>query len=231
MPAAVATPPIRPTDPFRQRVRWSRCRQLSRVLVTLLAWWVGPVAASDQALTAEAVVDRLHQALLEAMRDGESLGFRGRYEAIAPVVAASHDFGAVARLTLQPAWRQLDASQRAAAVAAIQDLSIATYANRFARYGGERFAILDGVESADGRAQVRARLTTASGREVSFEYLLAQEQGVWRIVNILADGVSDLALRRAEYARILREQDFDGLLEQLAAQADALASGVAPERP
>ena len=40
----------------------------------------------------------------------------------------------------------------------------------------------------------------------------------WMIVNVIADGVSDLALRRAEYSRVLKNKGFDGLLDHIDGQ-------------
>ena len=37
----------------------------------------------------------------------------------------------------------------------------------------------------------------------------------WKIINILADGVSDLALKRAEYSAIIQRDGFSALLSLL----------------
>ena len=55
------------------------------------------------------------------------------------------------------------------------------------------------------------------------EYLLQQEGAAgWRIINIVADGVSDLALKRAEYQRILSTGSIDTLITELEAQTERL---------
>ncbi len=56
---------------------------------------------------------------------------------------------------------------------------------------------------------------------LTFEYHLRETGNDWRIVNIVVDGVSDLALKRAEYSGVLRESGFSGLLDELANQVDA----------
>ncbi len=57
---------------------------------------------------------------------------------------------------------------------------------------------------------------------MSFEYLLQQGSGGWRIVNIVADGVSDLALKRAEYQRVLASGTLDTLIKELESQTERL---------
>jgi phospholipid transport system substrate-binding protein len=53
--------------------------------------------------------------------------------------------------------------------------------------------------------------------------VLQAADGSWRIANVIADGVSDLALKRAEYQTMLNESDVDGLVSELEAQTRALA--------
>ncbi len=58
--------------------------------------------------------------------------------------------------------------------------------------------------------------------DVSLDYMLEQKDGAWRIINIIADGVSDLALKRAEYQRILGAGSLDDLIKELEAQTARL---------
>ena len=46
----------------------------------------------------------------------------------------------------------------------------------------------------------------------------------WRIINIVADGVSDLALKRAEYQRVFASGGIDGLVAELEQQTRALGA-------
>jgi phospholipid transport system substrate-binding protein len=58
--------------------------------------------------------------------------------------------------------------------------------------------------------------------DVSLDYMLEQKDGAWRIINIIADGVSDLALKRAEYQRILASGSIDDLIRELETQSARL---------
>jgi phospholipid transport system substrate-binding protein len=70
-------------------------------------------------------------------------------------------------------------------------------------------------------------VATAAARanqpDVSLEYLLHEGDGGWRIINIVADGVSDLALKRAEYQRVFASGGLDGLVAELEQQTERLA--------
>ena len=62
---------------------------------------------------------------------------------------------------------------------------------------------------------VRSQFTRSNGDTVSFDYLLRQNKKGWRIINILADGVSDLALKRVEYRSILKQKGFKDFIDML----------------
>ena len=42
----------------------------------------------------------------------------------------------------------------------------------------------------------------------------------WRIINIIANGVSDLALKRSEYTNILQREGFDALIAKINEKID-----------
>ena len=98
-------------------------------------------------------------------------------------------------------------------------LSVATYVNRFAELKDQSIVITD-AQPAVGkgdRVQVDTQIQV-DDEEVMLSYTLKEGQGSWMIVNVVADGVSDLALRRAEYSRKLKEKGFDGLLDHIDGQ-------------
>ena len=57
------------------------------------------------------------------------------------------------------------------------------------------------------------------------DYLLQEETGRWRIVNVVSNGVSDLSLKRADYGSIMKKQGFDTLVSKLEAQATEFGKG------
>jgi phospholipid transport system substrate-binding protein len=70
--------------------------------------------------------------------------------------------------------------------------------------------------------QVDAEIVRGEERNIPLQYTLEDRGAGWRIVNIFADGVSDLALRRAEYQRILADGTLDDLLAHIESQTTAL---------
>lgn len=171
-----------------------------------------------------AVVERFQNELVSVMKAAEQLGYRGRYARLAPAVRRSHDIATIARISVGAYWDGLDDAQRTRLIETFEELSIATYAHRFDGYSGERFETQSSGDLSAEVAGVRSLFTTADGGEVHFDYVLHKDNRGWRIVNIVVDGVSDLALKRAEYAEILSRDGFDALIaalkEKIAANAE-----------
>jgi phospholipid transport system substrate-binding protein len=172
-------------------------------------------AETSSAVGPEQIVNQLHEALMKAMREGPKLGYRGRYDLLAPVVDQTHDLDFIARTALGANWTQLSVEQQRAFTDVFRKLSIGSYAGWFKSYEGERFEFMEQQSMPRDQVMVRTRLVQSSGEPVRFDYILRDGKGGWRIVNVLADGVSDLALKRVEYRAILQRDGFPALVEKI----------------
>jgi phospholipid transport system substrate-binding protein len=164
----------------------------------------------------EQVIHQLQSSLLQAMREGEKLGYEGRFKFLQPVIDQSHDINLIIKTILGSTyWLQLDKTQQDLISDTFRQLSIATYAGRFNQYEGEQFQIIERRALPREQVLVRSQLTKSDGGKVNFDYVLHQTEGRWRIANILFDGVSDLAIKRGEYRAILQRDGFQALIEML----------------
>lgn len=194
----------------------------------IAAWLPMGVATAAQDSPAAKVVERFQRVLLSVMSDAQKLGYSGRERQLAPVVQDTHDLAAIAQFALGRYWDRLDATQRKVFIDTFGELSIATYASSFDSYAGEDFKTVSEERLENGDALVRSLLTQPKGDTVRFDFVLREREGRWRIINIVADGVSDLAIKRAEYAAILRDEGFDALIAKLK-QKFGQHSGAAPK--
>ncbi len=185
---------------------------------TLVAWAIlasSAAHAEDGGVPqARQVVEHFHRSLV-ALAAGEYPDVAARVAMLAPLVTASHDLGYIARFTLRRQWPELTEQQRGAFIEAFTDLSVMTYATRFESVTPDTFRISGAAAASRGRVQVEAAIHPPEAEPIPLSYLLHESDGEWRIINIIADGVSDLALKRAEYQRVLTEQSFEGLLGHL----------------
>jgi len=170
-------------------------------------------SASDRGATE--VVEKLHTTLLAVMKDGDKIGYKGRYDQLAPVIQSSFDMPFISKTVLGKHWENLNREQRSRFVEAFTQMSIATYAANFDSYSGEHFKVIPEKEVEGGRILVQSQLIKSDGGQVQLDYLLHRTSSQWRIVNIIAEGVSDLALKRADYSAFLKSKGFDALLKKL----------------
>jgi phospholipid transport system substrate-binding protein len=191
---------------------------LALLVLLLLVPAVAPAAD-----TAAKVVEGLHDELLIVMKQALKLGYTGRYQRLAPIVTASYDFPYISKVVVGRYWRSFTAEQKSQFIEIFSKLSIATYANRFGGYSGENFKTISEEELKRGHRLVETVLIKANGEEIELDYILHQNNAQWRIINVIAEGVSDLSLKRADYTSYLKRYSFDALLEKLSEKINQYA--------
>jgi len=160
------------------------------------------------------VVNNLHQTLIQVMKEAKDLDFDGRYKILEPVVNDSFDFDTIARVVMGSYWKKLDDQQKAEFINTFSRLSISTYVMQFNEFSGETFENIEDKELKKGRILVKTKLIT-DDRVVPFNYVLHHTNDGWRIINVIADGISDLSLKRADYSTIMKTKGFDALMKKL----------------
>ena len=160
-------------------------------------------------------VNSLHATLLKGMQEGDKIGFQGRFKLLAPVINRTHDLSFIAHTILGKLWTKLDREQQHIFIGTFRKLSISTYAGWFKNYEGERFEFIEKKTIPRNQILLRNRLIKANGDTVSLDYILRQGKEGWHIINILADGVSDLALKRVEYRSMLRQKGVTVFIDRL----------------
>lgn len=166
-------------------------------------------------------VNRLHAGLTEAMNRSAKLGCEGRIQLLGPVVDDSFNLPLIAEKTLRRHWKTLDDAQHARFTTALRTSVVSTYATEFAKANSVRFETGKTDTLPGGDSVVHARLLPAEGDPVSLDYVLKQNGERWQIVNVLAEGVSDLALRATQYDGIIKGEGFDALVKKLDSQTQA----------
>ena len=174
-----------------------------------------PNAAQRQA---QAVINGFHQALLAAATEHAEAA--DRFVQLAPLVNQVFNTGWIARLSLGRNWKTLGPEPQDQFRSLLSQLIAATYADRFAHGATVRFAV-ESVDTGRRGPVVRCQLIRDTGAPVRLDYHFRDG----KIYNVVADGVSDLSLRRADYNNVVKQQGFDALLVQLRDQLQTLIGG------
>jgi phospholipid transport system substrate-binding protein len=184
-------------------------------------------AADGDAAKAQAVVNRLHDALLATMKSAATVKFQGRSDALAPILTEVFNLPVMARVAVGPGWKDLTEDQQRRFTDAFTRMTIATYANRFDGYAGETFQTLPEAQPQQSGFMVQTRLKRTDGQPpVVLNYLTRQEKdGGYRIIDVYLSGsISELATRRSEYSAILKRDGVDKLIEGVESRVKALSS-------
>ena len=170
---------------------------------------------------ARAVVEKFQAELIDVMKNGKKLGYSGRYDQLKGPVSNSHDLNKTARIVVGKEWEKLTSEQQDKLVDVFSRLSIASYAHNFKDYSGEKFIFESEEETTRGGVVVHSILQVPDDKPVKFDYMLKEKGNKWLIINIIANGVSDLALKRSEYTTILQREGFDALIAKINEKIDS----------
>ncbi|WP_065974799.1 ABC transporter substrate-binding protein, partial [Acidithiobacillus thiooxidans] len=133
-------------------------------------------------------------------------------------------FSKIAHYSLGTAWDKLSAPEKKQFVQALTHYSVANYAAHFTHYAGQKFSKPVSKSVLGHRMMVSTTLKSDNGgKSNTFDYLLSQNHGQWKIVNVMTDGVSNLAMQKAEFTSTLKKGGIHALLNELDKHSEKLA--------
>ena len=194
--------------------------KLAVVFIFCLFATVNAYAEAESGATAKQVVDKFQTELIAVMKNGKQLGYAGRYGKLYGPVSDSHDLTKIARIVVGKEWEKLSEAQQQKLTDVFARLSVASYAHNFKDYSGESFVFDSEEETTRGGVVVHSHFIIPDDKPVKFDYMLKEKGNSWRIINIIANGVSDLALKRSEYTTILQREGFDALIVKINEKID-----------
>lgn len=200
---------------------FARFASLAIAATMLMPGLIQTARAADDPAAAQ--VEVFDKALLDTMKNAKTLGVQGRYRKLAPVVQRSFDLPTMTKYSVGPAWTTMSPSDQKALIDAFTKLSIASYANNFNGYTGERFVLNPKVDTRGPDKIVQTQLIPTSGAPVNLVYRMRQSSdGVWRIIDVYYGAISQLTTRRSDFAAPLASGGAQGLIKHLTALTDKL---------
>jgi phospholipid transport system substrate-binding protein len=182
----------------------------------LAAATTAPAATAAARVSATNVVKNFYAQLVDVMKQGDRLGFAGRFRKLDPALHTAFNLPLMTRFAVGTVWNDATPAEQDRLTKAFSEFSTATYASRFAAYDGEQFAVTDEKPVPDG-VMVETALTPREGDPVALNYLMRQdEKGAWRIVDVFMNGaISELATRRAEFSAVIKRDGIAALVNSL----------------
>lgn len=173
------------------------------------------------------VVHILQSNLIDTMNLGPELFFHGRYERLGPIIQQTHHIPYIARLTIGRHWREINNQERKDFINRFGMYVISDYASKFKKSKGEYFKSVSEKELNRGRRLIVTDLCLDGGDTVRFNYILSQFEGNWKIINVIVKGISDLAMKRAEFTSIIEKDGFSALLIKLRENVEKIRQSAA----
>lgn len=168
-------------------------------------------------------IETFHAALLSIMKDAKTTTPKIRYERLRPAVTEVFHMAQIGRIASGEYWDKAPPPVRERFVQALRHFGISRLVTLFDDYSGETFETLGTRPGQQGTTYVMTRLHLFEKKPVGITYVTKEYGGRWYIIDaLLDDSISELSVRRSEYARILRDGGMERLIDILNAKADEL---------
>ena len=181
------------------------------VAIFILVWVPMAHADQDELASREKIfIEGLTETVVSELTD-PTLPIAEQEDRFREITRKHFAFKSIARWVLGGRhWKQAEAAQRERYLRLFEDLMVATYAHRFQGYSGEQLEIANTRVINDAEALVETRLLRA-GADVPLriDWRVRKTDDSFRIIDIMAEGLSMAQTQRAEFSSFLRSNDND----------------------
>jgi len=197
---------------------------LSRRIFLVAFLVMSPLAS----LSAASAVDETAMTLVKATSDEVLAAIKDNSEKIKAdpkvvnalvekIVLPHIDFQAMSKFVLAVNWRKATPAQQAGFTAEFRYLLVRTYSKSLGEYDGQKVTYFPMRPETDPKeALVRTEIQAKSGMPIPVAYRLRKnEQGTWKIIDVVIDEVSLVSNYRNTFAQDVQRLGIDGLIKQL----------------
>ena len=135
-------------------------------------------------------------------------------EEIKQHINAAFDFRELSRLALGDHWEERSPDERDHFAETFSSIIREQNFDSFSRYYREGEIRYESAEVQEDAAVVQA-LAPVRDEQIEIEYKLHRVEGVWRIYDLVIDGVSTAEGNRRRYARYIEKNGYEKLIVQL----------------
>ena len=180
--------------------------------------FAAPAPAAENG--ASAVVATFQAGMLGVMKQAGARGIRERYELLLPIVERAFHVKLMVRIVTGRHRNSGTEAERRRLVEAFHRMSAGTLASHLGGYDGERFEVMRERPGRGRLVMVDTRIVRPNRSPVEISYVVSRAGGRWRIIDVVvAGGISELIVRRSEFARILDAGGIAALVAALEARA------------
>jgi phospholipid transport system substrate-binding protein len=202
-----------------QRLRRAMC--LSLVVAALLFSWLDPLAARAGEATdsMRGTIDEVLRILADKDLKQPSKA-NERRQLLEKAVGERFDYREMSRRALGASWGNLSDTEKDEFVSLFQTLLVNTYADKIESYTGQGVHYINERTEKD-YAEVRTKVLTGK-TDIPLDYRLLHKDSIWRVYDVVVDGVSLVNNYRGQFTKILRTGSYADLINQLRKKSDKI---------
>ncbi len=166
------------------------------------------VVAQTAARVAQAVADRKTELAADTCKV---------HALIDELLRPQFDLHAASRLILGPHWASATPEQRERFVAAFYHFLLAMHGTAVLEFRFDTVTVLPLEEAAsDVAVRVKTLMKLSDGSRYHVDYYMRPTRDDWKIVDVIAEGVSYVRTYRTDFGAEVRSRGLDALIERLA---------------
>ena len=112
----------------------------------------------------------------------------------------------IAKFVLGRHWRKATESEKKEYLQLFEDLLVDTYADRFAKYSGEKLVVNKSEVRGKGDALVHTIMIRVDGaKPLKVTWRVRGKNGIYKIVDIMVEGISMVVTQKSEFASFIQK--------------------------
>lgn len=179
--------------------------------VCLCSVGVGTAHADESPMTE---VQKTTDAVLAVLANKDLTANQKRTK-IQDIVYHHFDFRTLSRLVLARNWRRLNPEQQNQFVEEFKKHLSMTYGKNVETYNNERAEITGDRKEPGGDWTVKTKIVRPNAADILVDYRLRKEDGGWKVIDVIIEGVSLVANYRSQFQEIVSNKGPAKLIDLL----------------
>tara|TARA_S200000501_G_scaffold78181_1_gene69981 strand:- start:140 stop:739 length:600 start_codon:yes stop_codon:yes gene_type:complete len=96
----------------------------------------------------------------------------------------------------------------------LRNLTARTMVTNYINYSGQKYKTIK-ITRTEKRAFIFTEFYISDNETIPFRFVLKNNEGNWKIINIIASGVSELSVKKIEYQSFLETKTLSDLIQEI----------------
>ena len=189
------------------------------LIVALVApgGFTGPARADEFSAGAKKFIEALTKEAISTLT-GKDISRSEREYRFRALMLKTIAVKGIAKFVLGRHWRQATNGEKKEYLQLFEDLLVATYADRFVKYSGEKLLVKKAEMRGERDALVHTTMVRVDGsKALKVDWRVRIKDGKYKIVDIMVEGISMIMTQKSEFASFIKRNGgkIDALLDEL----------------